>query len=126
MPLRGVRGATVVDKDDTQEIIAATKELLLAILDANPTLQTNDLASAYFTVTDDLSSAYPARAARQLGWGEVPLMCAREIPVPGGLPRCIRVLLHWNTDLTQGAINHVYLGEATRLRPDLQTKGRQI
>jgi chorismate mutase len=126
MPLRGVRGAIVVDKDDTQEIIAATKELLLAILDANPTLQTNDLASAYFTVTDDLSSAYPARAARQLGWGEVPLMCAREIPVPGGLPRCIRVLLHWNTDLTQGAINHVYLGEATGLRPDLQTKGRQI
>ena len=119
MPVRGVRGATVVDNDNAQEIIAATNELLSAILDANPTLQTADLASAFFTVTDDLGSAYPARAARELGWVDVPLMCAREIPVPGGLERCIRVLLHWNTGLPQETIHHVYLGAAANLRPDL-------
>ncbi len=78
-----------------------------------------DLASALFTVTEDLSAAYPAAAARELGWTDVPLICAREIPVPGGLPRCIRVLLHWNTDLPQSAIRHVYLGAAAALRPDL-------
>jgi chorismate mutase len=112
----------VVDHDNTPAVIAATKELLLAILDANPTLRTTDLASVLFTVTDDLVSAYPARAARELGWDDVPLMCAREIPVPGGLARCIRVLLHWNTDLTQGAIHHVYLGAAASLRPNLKSQ----
>jgi chorismate mutase len=122
MPVRGIRGATVVDNDHAPEVIAATTALLLAILDANPTLDTNDLASALFTVTDDLRSAYPARAARELGWNEVPLMCAREISVTGGLARCIRVLLHWNTDLHQGAIQHVYLGAAASLRPDLKTE----
>lgn len=119
MPVRGVRGATAVDNDLAQEVIGATKELLAAILDANPTLQTADLASALFSVTDDLASAYPAKAARQLGWSDVPLMCAREIPVPGGLAKCIRVLLHWNTDLPQDSIHHVYLGKASSLRPDL-------
>lgn len=119
MPVRGVRGATAVDNDLAQEVIGATKELLAAILDANPTLQTADLASTLFSVTDDLASAYPAKAARQLGWSDVPLMCAREIPVPGGLAKCIRVLLHWNTDLPQDSIHHVYLGKASSLRPDL-------
>jgi len=119
MPVRGVRGATVVDQDGPEAVISATRELLQAILDANPTMQTVDLASAFFTVTDDLSSVYPARAARQVGWNQVSLMCAREIPVPGALPRCIRVLLHWNTDLPQSAVCHVYLGAATSLRPDL-------
>ena len=119
MSVRGVRGATVVDQDGPEAVISATRELLQAILDANPTMQTVDLASAFFTVTDDLSSVYPARAARQMGWNQVPLMCAREIPVPGALPRCIRVLLHWNTDLPQSAVCHVYLGAATSLRPDL-------
>lgn len=119
MPVRGVRGATVVDNDLAQEVIGATEELLAAILDANPTLQTADLASTLFSVTDDLASAYPAKAARQLGWSDVPLMCAREIPVPGGLAKCIRVLLHWNTDLPQDSIHHVYLGKASSLRPDL-------
>jgi chorismate mutase len=93
--------------------------LLQAILVANPTLKTADLASVFFTVTDDLVSAYPARAARELGWENVPLMCSREIPVPGSLSRCIRVLLHWNTDLPQHAIYHVYLGASAELRPDL-------
>lgn len=119
MAVRGVRGATVVSQDQPEEILSATCELLEAILQLNPALQATELASAFFTVTDDLCSAYPAQAARQMGWDQVPLMCAREIPVPGGLPRCIRVLLHWNTDLTQAAIRHVYLGAAASLRPDL-------
>jgi chorismate mutase len=82
-------------------------------------MELGDLASAFFTVTEDLHSAYPSQAARELGWQHVPLICSREIPVPGGLPRCIRVLLHWNTDLPQHAIRHVYLGGAAELRPDL-------
>jgi chorismate mutase len=119
MAVRGVRGAAVAERDEPQEILAATRALLEAILAANPALQTEDIASALFTVTHDLSSVYPARAARELGWHEVPLMCALEIPVPGSLTRCIRVLLHWNTDLPQNHIQHVYLGAAASLRPDL-------
>ncbi len=119
MMVRGVRGATVVKQDEPAEIFAATRQLLTEILQANPTLRTEDLASALFTVTGDLCSAYPARAARDLGWIQVPLLDAVEIPVPSGMRRCIRVLLHWNTDLPQEAIHHVYLGEAAQLRPDL-------
>lgn len=121
MPIRGVRGAATVEADSPEEILEVSRELLQAILDANPGLRPEDLASAFFTVTDDLQAAYPAQAARQLGWDLVPLMCAREIPVPGSLPRCIRVLIHWNTDLPQKSIQHVYLGAATVLRPDLST-----
>ncbi len=119
MAVRGIRGATVVEHDDPEEVLAATRELLDALLKANPSLNLVDLASAFFTVTGDLCSAYPARAARQLGWDDVPLMCALEIPVPGSLPRCIRILLSWNTDLPQAAVRHVYLGGAASLRPDL-------
>ena len=122
MPVRGVRGAIVVDQDEPEAILLATRQLLQTILDANPGMQTADLASASFTVTDDLNSVYPARAARQMGWNQVPLMCAREIPVPGSLPHCIRVLLHWNTDLPQSAVCHVYLGAAASLRPDLSSE----
>ncbi len=118
MPMRGIRGATTVCKNEVQEILTATRQLLQAILEENPTLEPEDIASILFTVTDDLQTAYPARAAREMGWSEVPMMCAGEIPVPGGLPRCIRVLLHWNTELPQRAICHVYLGEAVSLRPD--------
>jgi chorismate mutase len=119
MPLRGIRGATVVPADQADQILEATRQLLQAILEANPTLKAGDIASALFTTTEDLSSAYPAAAARELGWDHVPLMCAREIPVPGSLARCVRVLVHWNTDLPQDEIKHVYLGAAARLRPDL-------
>ena len=123
MPVRGVRGATTAEADRPDAISEATRELLNAILAANPGLMAQDLASALFTVTEDLSAAYPAAAARELGWTDVPLICAREIPPPGGLDRCIRVLLHWNTDLPQSAIRHVYLGAAAALRPDLDTAG---
>jgi chorismate mutase len=123
MPVRGVRGAITAAADQPADITEATRELLAAILAVNPGLQPQDLASALFTVTEDLSAAYPAAAARELGWTDVPLICAREIPIPGGLARCIRVLLHWNTDLPQSAIRHVYLGAAAALRPDLDTAG---
>ncbi len=122
MSIRGVRGAAVVVEDRPEQVIDSTQELLTAILEANPTMQEADIASVLFTVTDDLHSAYPARAARELGWTLVPLLCSREIPVPGSLPRCIRVLIHWNTDLPQREIRHVYLGEAAALRPDLAQK----
>ncbi len=119
MSIRGIRGATTVDSDDPDEILSATGELLAGIAAANPGLTPEDLASIFFTVTPDLHSAYPARAARDLGWDLVPLMCAVEVAVPGSLPRCIRVLLHWNTDLPQSAVHHVYLRAAAHLRPDL-------
>ena len=121
MPIRGVRGAATVEADNPEEILDVSRQLLQAILEANPALQPEDLASAFFTLTDDLHSAYPAQAARELGWDFVPLMCAQEIPVPGSLKRCIRVLLHWNTELPQRSIKHVYLGAASILRPDLAT-----
>lgn len=119
MPVRGIRGATAIDDDQPESILEATRDLLTAILDANPTLKISDLASVFFSLTEDLCSVYPAQAARQLGWNNVPMLCMQEIPVPGGLPRCIRVLLHWNSNLPQESIQHVYLGAASRLRPDL-------
>lgn len=120
MGIRGIRGATVVAADEAEEILAATRELLCAMLAGNPGLEPDDIASIFFTLTHDLNAIHPALAARQLGWGTVPLMCAQEIPVPGGMPRCIRVLIHWNTEISQREIHHVYLREAVNLRPDLQ------
>lgn len=119
MPVRGIRGATTVEQDLPEEIRAASRALLLAIQRANPGLLPADIASIIFTVTDDLRAAFPSEAARELGWGTVPLLCGREIPVPGSLPHCIRVLIHWNTDSLQEQIQHVYLGSAASLRPDL-------
>ena len=119
MPMRGVRGATTVNEDQADQLLPATQELLEAILAANPGMQTDEIASVLFTVTNDISSGFPALAARRIGWDSVPMVCAREIPVPGSLPLCIRVLLHWNTDLPQSSIRHIYLREAVRLRPDL-------
>ena len=119
MAIRGIRGAITVSADQPEVIVAATQEMLEAILRANPGLKTEDIASAIFTTTDDLISVHPAKAARQMGWEHVPMMCAREIPVPGSLARCVRVLVEWNTEKSQTAIKHVYLREAVRLRPDL-------
>jgi chorismate mutase len=118
MSTRGVRGATVATANEADAILAATRELLLAIRDANPSMRTEDVASILFTVTDELDAVYPAQAAHQLEWSGIPLICAREIPVPDGLPNCIRVMIHWNTNLPQGEIRHIYLKDAARLRPD--------
>ncbi len=119
MALRGVRGATTTEGLTSDDVLSKTQELLEAILSSNPDLKTEDIASVFFTTTPDLASVHPAVAARQMGWGEVPMMCAQEIPVPDSLPRCIRVMIHWNTDLRQDQIHHVYLRDAVRLRPDL-------
>jgi chorismate mutase len=119
MSIRGIRGATTVSADEPDLILEATRELLEEILGANASMKPEDVGSALFTVTDDLASSFPAQAARQMGWGLVPMMCAREIPVPGSLPRAIRVLVHWNTDIPQNKVTHVYLREAVKLRPDL-------
>lgn len=119
MPIRGIRGATTVSADEPDLILEATRELLEAILQQNEAMDPGDVASALFTVTDDLASTFPAQGARQMGWGLVPMLCAREIPVPNSLPRVIRVLVHWNTELKQNEVTHVYLREAVKLRPDL-------
>ena len=119
MPIRGIRGAITVSADEPDLILLATRELLEEILAENDGMQPEDVASAIFTVTDDLASTFPAQGARQMGWGLVPMLCAREIPVPNSLPRVIRVLVHWNTELPQNEITHVYLREAVKLRPDL-------
>jgi chorismate mutase len=114
---RGVRGATTVTQDDREEILRATRELLALIIYLNG-IDSEAVASAIFTTTTDLCAAFPATAARQLGWFDVPLMCSHEIDVPGSLDKCIRVLIHWNTDKPQHDIQHVYLKEAQALRPD--------
>ena len=119
MPIRGIRGAITVTADEPELILQATRELLEEILAENGGMQPEDIASAVFTVTDDLASTFPAQAARQMGWDLVPMLCAREIPVPNSLPRVIRALVHWNTDLPQDRITHVYLRDAVKLRPDL-------
>ncbi|MHB8779340.1 MAG: chorismate mutase [Anaerolineales bacterium] len=119
MSIRGIRGATTVQGDEPDLILVATRELLETILEANSGMTPEDVASALFTVTDDLAATFPAQAARQMGWGLVPMMCAREIPVPGSLRRVIRVLVLWNTETPQNEITHVYLRDAVKLRPDL-------
>jgi chorismate mutase len=119
MAIRGIRGAITVTSDEPELILQATRELLEEILSENEGMQPEDVASAIFTVTDDLASTFPAQGARQMGWGLVPMLCAREIPVPNSLPRVIRVLVHWNTDVPQEEITHVYLRDAVKLRPDL-------
>ncbi|QDV70916.1 Chorismate mutase AroH [Rosistilla carotiformis] len=115
---RGVRGAITVDENSKSQILLATRQMLALMMRQND-IQATDLASAIFTVTKDLDAEFPALAARQLGWIDVPLMCGYEISVSGSLPRCIRVLLHWNTDVPQDKIHHVYLRDAASLRPDL-------
>ena len=116
---RGVRGATTVTENTADAILAATRELLCAIVHSN-NMDPDDIASVYFTTTVDLDATYPALAARQLGWLDVALLCGHEMNVPGSLPLCIRVLIHWNTARTAPEINHVYLRHAKSLRPDRQ------
>lgn len=121
MRSRGVRGATTATANTREAICSATQELLRRLIEANE-IPMEEIASAFFTVTDDLDAEYPALAAREMGWVYVPLLCAREIAVPGGLPRCIRVLLHVNTEKTQEQIRHIYLREAAILRPSFASE----
>lgn len=115
--IRGVRGAITVEADTEEAIIQATMEILQAMIEANG-LHEEDVASIFFTTTPDLTAAYPARGARRLGWTRTALMGGVEMDVRGGLPRCIRVLIHWNTDKSLSDIKHIYLRDAVKLRPD--------
>jgi chorismate mutase len=115
--VRGVRGATTVDTNDAVSITRGTAELLRVLRDLNG-LRSEDIAYIWFTVTPDLDAAFPADAARAgLGWSDVPLICGREIPVPGALPLCVRVLLAWNTNVAQHDVRHAFLHGARVLRP---------
>jgi chorismate mutase len=119
MACRGVRGATTVERNEREEILSATRQLLALMLRQNQ-IKPEDVASAIFTTTTDIDAEFPALAARQLGLLDVPLLCGHEMAVPGSLALCVRILLHWNTDKPQAAIQHVYIRDAERLRPDLQ------
>jgi chorismate mutase len=114
--VRGIRGATTVPSNDRERILAGTRELLEQIVRINQVLP-SDVASAWFTVTPDLDAEFPAFAAREIGWTDVPLICGREIPVSGALGKCVRVLIHWNTEREQSEIRHVFLHGARALRP---------
>ena len=120
MLTRGIRGAITAHANTRDAIFDATRELLDAIVRANQVC-VDDIASVIFTVTPDIDAAFPAGAARTLGWDRVPLLDERAPHVPSDLPRCIRVLVHWNTDRAQHEITHVYLRDAQKLRPDLAT-----
>jgi len=120
--VRGIRGATTVNRNDAQEIREATQELLETILKEN-SLSTEDIVSAIFTVTPDLNAEFPATSARAVGWQSVPLICSTEIPVPNALSFCIRVLLHVNTNCSQSEIRHIFLRNAKILRKDLVDAG---
>ncbi|MEZ6067345.1 MAG: chorismate mutase [Planctomycetaceae bacterium] len=119
MSVRGIRGATSVPENDASEILTATRELLEELLRANGIDDFEEIVSAVFTTTPDITAAFPAEAARGLGMKYVPLLCASEIDVPTGMKRCIRVLLHVNTSRSQAEISHVYLRDAKKLRPDM-------
>jgi len=107
-----------VEANEREEILSSTRQLLALMIRRNE-IDPQDIASAVFTTTTDVDAEFPALAARQLNWIDVPLMCSHEMMVPGGLPRCIRVLIHWNTEKTQEEIQHIYIRDAERLRPDL-------
>ncbi len=116
--VRGIRGATYVEKNEAKLIIEGTKQLLLEMVDKN-SIQKEDICSILFTSTPDLNASFPAMAARELGWKYVPMLCSVEIDVPDSLHNCVRVLMHVNTSLPQDQVKHVYLKEAKKLRDDL-------
>ena len=118
MRLFALRGATTVDANDAESILGATEALMLEILERNGQ-RPDDAVSCIFTLTNDLDAEFPAVAARKLGFSSVPLLCAREVDVPGSLPRVIRVLVHYYADESHES-RHVYLGEARSLRLDLE------
>jgi chorismate mutase len=116
--LRGIRGATTVESNSKNEILEATAELITALMDANA-LHVDDVASVFFSATQDINAEFPALAARHLGWSHVALTCMQEMYVPGSLPMCIRILMHVNTVKRQNEVQFVYLRGARALRPDL-------
>ena len=116
MATRGIRGATTVERNDREAILKGTRELLDVLVRLNG-LRAEDVGYVWFTVTPDLDAEFPAFAARELGWTDVPLMCGQEIGVPGALGKCIRVLVSWNTAKSQREVRHAFLHGARSLRP---------
>ena len=117
--VRGIRGATTVEGDEAQLVLDATQELLEEMLRANEIDDFEVIASIFFTTTPDISSTFPAEAARRIGMNMVPLLCNQEIPVPGRVPLAVRVMMQVNTTKSQGAMKHIYLKGAKALRPHL-------
>lgn len=120
---RAIRGATTVLRDDPCAIIEATRELLEQLVEQNA-LTSDELVSVIFSATPDLTSEFPARAARDIGWHDVSLLCTTEMAVEGSLPRCIRVLLHIESMVPRERVTHLYLRDAAQLRPDLTASSR--
>lgn len=114
---RGIRGATTCEENTREAILEATHDMLVRLIEANG-LHPDDIASAIFTTTPDLNAEFPAVAARALGWLDTALMCGHEMAVPGSLQRCIRVLVHWNTERRADEVVHVYIRGAKSLRPE--------
>lgn len=122
MMIRGIRGATTVKHNQEEEMVQETKHMLEAMASKN-NVKPEDIASVLISVTPDLNAAFPAKALRLIdGWKFVPVMCMPEIDVPGSLPKCIRVMMTVNTSQSQEQVEHIYLHEAVKLRPDLQDK----
>lgn len=122
MSVRGIRGAITVQANERQQILDASVQLMEKIVEVNGIVP-EDICSVLITVTQDLDTAFPAKSIRELeGWDYVPLMCSVEIPVQGGLERCIRFMVHVNTERKQSEMRHVFLGDAEKLRPDLAGK----
>ena len=123
MPVRGIRGATTCERNEADAIVEATRELLRELVALND-LDTEEIAFTYFTTTPDLNAEFPARAARQIGWVEVPLLCGHDMDVPQPNPRgiamCIRVLILYNTDRKQREMKHAYLRGARAIKQDLE------
>lgn len=120
MTIRGLRGATTVEKDEEQIVLKATEALVIEMANANNILP-EDIISVLISTTKDVTSAFPAKAVRTIeGWTYVPVMCTHEMDVPGAMPLCIRALMHVNMSTPQQFVQHIYQNEAIKLRPDLQ------
>ncbi len=117
--IRGIRGAITVVANTKTAILSATSALLKKMISMNA-IRVEDVASVIFSVTGDLDADFPAHAARKIGWKTTPLLCVREVDVPGAMKKCVRILMHVNSEKPQSGIKHVYLGGASKLRPDLR------
>lgn len=124
MAARGIRGAITASANEPEAIVDATSRLLREIVERND-VRVEDIGAIFFTTTPDLTAEFPAAAARELGWNDVPLLCGHEMSVPGRLDKCVRVMMVVNVDVAQSAIRHVYLDGAKSLRPDLESASRR-
>ena len=121
--LRAIRGATTLDTDTREQMIERVTTLLADMFGRNH-VDLDDVVSIFFTATDDLHCMFPAEAARTMGLADIPLMCARELAITGGMPRCVRVMAHVETSRDRAAVEHIYHGDARTLRPDIGTSDR--